>query len=121
MFKPIAIGMLLVTGVSAGAAFAGNQTNPQYDAPWSHAYSNYMSSDWSSVVDEPKLPQDLSNPCAGNHAQCAQFADWTQVKGRRHGPLPAPEVDPAGAMGALTILAALLAMLRGRRTDQKPV
>lgn len=121
MFKPIAIGMLLVTAVSAGAAFAGNQTEPQRDAPWSHAYGDYMSSDWKSVVDEPKLPQDLSNPCAGNRAQCAQFADWTQVKEGRHKPLPAPEVDAAGAMGALTILAALLAMLRGRRADQKGV
>lgn len=119
MLKPITIGMLLVAAVSAGAAFAGS--NPQYDATWSHAYSNYTSSDWRSVVDEPKLPQNLTDPCAGNRAQCAQFADWTQVKGQRHKPLPAPEVDAAGAIGALTILAALLAMLRGRRTDQKRV
>jgi len=32
-----------------------------------------------------------------------------------HGPVPAPEIDPASAVSALTLLAGGLAVLRGRR------
>jgi len=31
-------------------------------------------------------------------------------------PNPAPEIDPAGAMSALTLLAGAIAVLRGRRS-----
>ena len=36
-----------------------------------------------------------------------------------HGPLAAPEIDPASAVGALTLLAGGLAVVRGRRGKNK--
>jgi hypothetical protein len=34
---------------------------------------------------------------------------------RHHGPIPAPEIDPASAVSALTLLMGGLVVLRGRR------
>ena len=36
-----------------------------------------------------------------------------------HGPVPAPEIDPASAMSALALLAGGLAVLRGRGLKKK--
>ena len=53
--------------------------------------------------------------CA-THQQCDQWQDRHEdIKGGDPRPAAAPEIDPAGAMGALTLLAGGLAVMRGRR------
>jgi hypothetical protein len=52
-----------------------------------------------------------------------RFESW--LDGHHHhgaggsGPVAAPELDPAGAMGALTLLMGGLAVVRGRRSARK--
>lgn len=51
--------------------------------------------------------------------QCGQWQDrYEGHKGGDPRPAAAPEIDPAGAMGALTLLAGGLAMMRGRRAGK---
>lgn len=114
MLKPIAIGMLLATTGFGGMALAQQQQT------WS------SDNDWSSVVNDAQLPKAVRDWCASNHQQCNQYEDWAESYGwwkdsDDGGAVPAPEADAAGAMGALTILAAGLAILRGRRTASKSV
>jgi hypothetical protein len=130
MLKPIAIGMLLATTGFAGVALAQQQQTPSYSSPWTNTYSKSSTwssdNDWSSVVNDAQLPKAIRDWCASNHQQCNQYEDWAESYGwwkdsDDGGAVPAPEADPAGAMGALTILAAGLAILRGRRTPSKSV
>jgi hypothetical protein len=130
MLKPIAIGLLLATTGGAGVALAQQQT-PSYSAPFTNTYSKSSSwnsdNDWSEVVNDSQLPKAIRDWCASNHSQCNQYEDWAETYGWWQdkddggGAVAAPEADPAGAMGALTLLAAGLAILRGRRIASKPV
>ncbi len=46
----------------------------------------------------------------------AAVSSYAMARGvRRPGPIAAPEIDPASAMSALTLLAGSVAVLRGRR------
>jgi hypothetical protein len=110
MLKPMALAFLSLTLAGSAAALANGMSDP-----WS------SDNDWSSVVNDSQLPIDVRNWCARNHDLCNQYEDWAEAHGlwkdddSQGGPLPAPEIDPAGALGALTILGAVLAMMRGRR------
>jgi hypothetical protein len=134
MLKPLALGLLSMTAVSTGAALAGNQPNPNvYVQSWSQSVlinqpnnQSVFDNDWQDVVNDTQLPIQLRNLCASNPQQCDQWEDWAESIGIWNDPAdgnpqPAPEVDPAGAMAALTMLGAVLVMLRGRRAAGKPV
>ena len=91
MLKPIAIGVLCVSAAVTGAAFAGNQGG-----------SN--SQPGTSLLCE--LLPFLCPPPKNNG-------------GGGGGAMAAPEIDPASAMGGLTLLGAALAVVRGRRAVRK--
>lgn len=132
MLKPLAIGLLSIT--AAGAAFAHGQPNPNfYMQSWTQSFSfnqqygnDVFGDGWKQVVNDPQLPVQFKNLCQSNPQQCNVWVNWAQSvgiwlnSGKHQHPLPAPEVDPAGALAALTILAAVLAMVRGRRPAGKP-
>ena len=65
----------------------------------------------------------LATACAtATFARDAQFKDTLVIRPSfpvEQNPQPAPEIDPASAMGALTLLAAGLAVARGRRSRGK--
>jgi hypothetical protein len=131
MLKPIALGLISMT--VAGAALANGQPVPSfYTQSWNQSVTfnqpngqNVFDNDWQQVVNDTQLPVHLRKLCAKNPRQCDQWEDWAESVGvwqdpGDSNPQPAPEVDPAGAMGALTILAVVLAMVRGRRPARKP-
>ena len=53
---------------------------------------------------------------AGMGLAQAKPDDGNKDNGNKHHTIAAPEIDPAGAIGALTLLAGGLAVIRGRRT-----
>jgi hypothetical protein len=66
--------------------------------------------------------QHLFNKCE-HDSICDEAEDWLEAQGYlkdgdQDHPAAAPEIDPAGAMGALTLLAGGLAALRGRRSGK---
>lgn len=134
MLKPIALGLLSMTAACTGAALANDPPNPNfYIQSWNKSYTftpqygkNVFTDEWQQVLDDPQLPYQLKQLCQSDPKQCDVWADWAQStgiwidSGKHPPPRPAPEVNPAGAMGALTILALVLAMVRGRRLARKP-
>jgi hypothetical protein len=134
MFRPIALGLLSMTAACT-AALAHTHHDPDfYSQSWNQSFlftqqqdqKNVFDDDWKDVVSDTHLPIEVRNLCASNPRQCDQWEDWAESVGiwkdpGDSNPLPAPEVDPAGAMGALTILGAVLLMVRGRRPADKPV
>jgi hypothetical protein len=91
MLKSLAIGLLALTATCSTAAFAGNS------APQS------LPSGLEGILCQwwPSLPfcSGSTDPSGGVHA--------------------APEIDAAGAMAALSLLAGGLAVMRGRRSRRK--
>ena len=132
MFKPIALGLLSMTACAGSALANGQPPLNFYVQSWGQSVllnqpndQNAFDNDWQDVVKDTQLPIQLRNLCASNPKQCDQWEDLTESVGiwKDPGdgtPQPAPEVDPAGAMGALTLLGAVLVMVRGRRAA-KPV
>lgn len=112
MAKPIAVGILLLTAASAGAAFAGNQQGPQ----GLQAYIDANIVAWNSGKDL-NLGNYTQDFCAHQPQLCSRYGIGPILG--KGGPTPAPEISPAGAGGALTILAACLAVLRGRRAARR--
>jgi hypothetical protein len=133
MLKLIGLGLISLTAACAGAALANGQPNPNF---WIQSWNqgstfnppgnqSVFANEWQLVVNDPQLPAQLRNLCASNPKQCDQWEDWAKSVGiwqppPSQTPQPAPEIDPAGVMGALTILATVLAMVRGRRPVSKP-
>lgn len=128
MLKPLAIGLLSMTAACTGAAIAGTQPNPDfYNQSWmtptltQQQLQQLFGDSWQQILSNPQF----ESLCAKYPQQCAQWEQWInswQPPSTGSGnPQPAPEVDPAGAMGALTILGAVLVMVRGRRPAAKPV
>jgi hypothetical protein len=119
-----------MTATCTGAAIADNQPNPDfYNQSWNNTptltqqqLQQLFGNDWQQILNNPQF-QSL---CTKYPQQCAQWEQllnsWGNGKSSGGGnPQPAPEVDPAGAMGALTLLGAVLVMVRGRRPAAKPV
>ena len=130
MLKPLALGLLTMTAACTGAAIAGTQPNPDFNnQSWEtptltqQQLQQLFGNDWQQILNNPQF-QSL---CSKFPQQCAQWEQFLNSwsgggsSGQGSNPQPAPEVDPAGAMGALTILGAMLVMLRGRRPAAKPV
>jgi hypothetical protein len=128
MIKPIAIGLLSISGACTGAALADGQPNPNfYTQSWNDSVlvnhpndQSVFDNDWKEVVTDAQLPIPLRDLCASNPKQCDVWEDWAESIGiwkdpADDQPQAAPEISQAGAMGALTLLAAVLAMVRGRR------
>jgi hypothetical protein len=128
MLKPLAIGMLTLTAACSGAAIAGPPPpNPIYTSQsWNspaltqQQLEQLFGTSWQQILSNPQF----ESLCAKYPQQCAQWEQWInswQPPSTGSGnPQPAPEVDPAGAMGALTILGAVLVMVRGRKPAAKP-
>ena len=128
MLKPLAIGLLSMTAACTGAAIAGTQPNPDfYNQSWisptltQQQLEQLFGDSWQQILSNPQF----ESLCAKYPQQCAQWEQWLNSwqppSTGSSNPQPAPEVDPAGAMGALTILGAVLVMVRGRRPATKPV
>ena len=127
MLKPLAIGMLSLAAACTGAAIADTPTPDFYNHSWNtpqltqQQLEQLFGDSWQQILDSPQF-QSL---CAKDPQACTQWEQWLDAwqppaKGGG-GSLPAPEVDPAGAMGALTLLGAMLVMVRGRRSPTKPL
>lgn len=89
MLKSLAIGLLTLTATVSTAAFAGNNT--------------------------PPAPQDLG----GIVCWILPWVCENHHKPGGSGPTAAPEIDPAAAAAAFTLLAGGLAVLRGRRSRKR--
>lgn len=96
MLKSLAIGLLTLTAACSTAAFAG-------DGGW-QLQPPSQDSGWCSWL--PFLCGDHDSDDHHHHHQ--------------GGPAAAPEIDAAGAMAALSLLAGGLAVMRGRRKSRKP-
>jgi hypothetical protein len=113
MLKPLAIGLLALSATCATAAFAhGHNDNKYYND--NNDWSNYQH-DFDKNGDDDKYWKDGDNDWQDDNQ------DWKDGskcgKGDHdHHPASAPEIDPAGATGALTLLFGGLAALRGRRS-----
>jgi hypothetical protein len=81
---------VLVLSLAATSAANAFETTP----PWAHAAANH---------EGLKTDHDAGSQSAG----------------ATDPPAAAPEIDPAGAMSAFTLLAGGLAVLRSRRSGQK--
>lgn len=96
MLKSLAIGLLTLTAACSTAAFAHDD-----GGSWNW---------WNQ----------------GGGSSCSWFRPWTCWDHHHHHDHPgggsvnaAPEIDPAGAMAALSLLAGGLAVMRGRRSGRK--
>jgi hypothetical protein len=90
--------LLVVTVLSLSAAttaYAGTGSN---DSSWFSDFGQYIGSVWGNLFGNHNPP-----PPGG---------------GRGGSPLAAPEIDPASAGSALTLLGCGLAMVRGRRAKK---
>lgn len=96
MMKSLAIGLLTLSATCSTAAFADDFTPPQWTAgeSWWQYVETYIQ-DWEDY--------------------------WSQHDNHQSGsgPVAAPEIDPASAAAALTLLAGGLVALRGRRSAKK--
>jgi hypothetical protein len=98
MLKSLAISLLTLTAVCSSAAFAGNGGPPSPDQDdWWCTYVPFLCGD-----------HDLHHDHHHHHHPGS-------------GPMAAPEIDPAAAMAALSLLAGGLAVMRGRRSTRKSV
>lgn len=106
MFKPIALALLAMTTVGATAALAEGLPN--------------HNSGQHSVFDHAQRPYWHGNDSRGNW-QDGDSDDGDHGGNKSDPPSApaAPEIDPAGALGALTLLAGALAIVRGRRAARK--
>ena len=116
MLKPLALGLLTAAALCSTAAFAGNGSNSDWsgqndwrgnDSNWNqlfHQQGNQSQSQWNRNWNDWRNSKDKDNK---DKDKCDQQ------------PAAAPEIDPAGAMAALTLLAGGLAALRGRRSGKK--
>lgn len=99
MLKPLAVGLLTLSAACSTAVFADDDsfTPPQYTA--GESWQQYVQIWWQDLMDwwsqEQKEDQDAG------------------------GPVAAPEIDPASAIAALSLLAGGLAVMRGRRSQAK--
>lgn len=90
MLKPLAIGFLTLTAAVSTAAFAG-------------------------------APGSLGQGQGTQDGLLCWVLPWLCEKHKHEGnggPTAAPEIDPAEALAALTLLSGGLAVLRGRRSKQ---
>ena len=90
MLKSLAIGMLTLTAAVSTATFAGNAT-----------------------------PLSLNQPGESLICYILPFLCQAPPHQGGSGPTSAPEIDPASAAAALTLLAGGLAALRGWRSRKK--
>lgn len=95
MLKSLTVGLLTLGTAFAGTAFA------------------------NSVVNGGNGRQD-SYQCE-KHRGCDQQDDRHVGAKILSRPTPTPEIDPAGALGALTLLAGGLAVMRGRQAGKSAV
>jgi hypothetical protein len=103
MLKPLAIGLLTLTATFSTAAFADNDNSfpPAPQWTWGESFptfENALETWWQEIISE----------------LCGQQGT------NGGGTVAAPEIDPAGAMAALSLLAGGLAVMRGRRSTRKP-
>lgn len=142
MLKSLAIGLLTLSTCVTAAAFAddhGGSFGDQQDfQQWltkcegdssCDRVEDTVETDWWQLG--PKQWQDLLAQCEKD-STCDSLEDQLEANGyvkdgdddgqgnNCHHPAAAPEIDPAGAMGALTLLAGGLAALRGRRSAKNP-
>jgi 4-amino-4-deoxy-L-arabinose transferase-like glycosyltransferase len=104
MLKPLAIGLLTLTATFSTAAFADNGNSIPPAPQWSAGET--AQEFWNAF--ETWLQEVI--------------ADLTGQEGTPSGggTVAAPEIDPAGAMAALSLLVGGLAVMRGRRSSRKP-
>ncbi len=92
---------ILALSLGATVAYA-NTTSPPPSQSWIQQTDNWLDQFGEQVEDW--------------YWYCVNTADPDQ--GQSTGPVAAPELDPAGAMVALTLLAGGLAVARGRRAPK---
>ena len=90
--------LLVVTILSLSAATTAYAGNGHNDSGWFGDLGQYIGSIWGNIFGN----HNPSNP----------------GDGRGGSPLAAPEIDPASAGSALTLLGCGLAMVRGRRAKK---
>jgi hypothetical protein len=106
MWKPLgAFAVALVLSVSATAARADTYTRPAGIEPNNPTWLQQ----WDQWVDQ--FGEQFENWIDGVFG----VPDVDANSGGGSGPVAAPELDPAGVIAALTLLAGGLAVVRGRR------
>lgn len=106
MLKSLALGLLTLGAACSTAALAhGNDQHHERNGD-----NHYQALD-------DKGSSDFQKWCE-HHERCDRLEDRFERNKDLHKPAPAPEIDPAGAMGALTLLAGGLAVLRSRRAGK---
>lgn len=105
MLKSLALGLLTLGAACSTAALAHGNDQPQ---------DRNGDRDHYQVLDD-NGSKDFQKWCE-HHERCDRLEDRLDRNKDGHKPAPAPEIDPAGAMGALTLLAGGLAVMRNRRS-----
>lgn len=119
MLKSLALGLLTLSATCATAAFAHGNKDYNYDNyyKWDNGQVNYLYNFDKSKGDGDKYWQDDDKYWKDDHDKCGKHKDCDDHDSKHEGdPASAPEIDPAGTMGALTLLLGGLAALRGRRS-----
>lgn len=105
MFKPIALALLSMTTVGATAALA--EGLPNHNSGLHSVFDHAQRPNWHSQGHDSQGNDGDSDDGDGGN------------KSDPPGAPAAPEIDPAGALGALTLLAGALTIVRGRRAARK--